>query len=307
MNNSLLPKRHKQDFFTCDVFDSFKDDIASMEHPVFSLSKTPDHRMLVYERDSITIKIKPSFTGLATIFDKDILLYLAGSLMSAKNNGSDIAKTIRFTTYDYIVSTNKALGGVQYRQLQEGLERLNGTLIQTNIKTNGKEITKEFGLIESWEIIKQDGKSTSIEVTLSDWFYNSILGNAVLTIDKDYFRLRKPTERRLYELARKHCGNQVAWKIKLDNLKEKLGANSQMKLLRFNIKKISETNHLPEYNISLGADDVVVFSRKEPFKENKAPKQFAKCISKAEIEKVARPGETYDQVADRLRKLRANL
>jgi plasmid replication initiation protein len=306
MNDSLLPNRHNQDFFICDVFDSFKDDIASMEHPVFSLSKTPDHRMLVYERDGITINIKPSYTGLATIFDKDILLYLASALMSRKNNGSLISKTMRFTTYDYIVSTNKALGGVQYKQLQEGLARLNGTLIQTNIKTNGKEITKEFGLIDSWEIIKEDGKLTSLEVTLSDWFYNSILGNAVLTIDKDYFRLRKPTERRLYELARKHCGNQTAWKIKLDNLKEKLGTTSEMKLLRFNIKKIAETNHLPEYNISMD-DDVVMFTRKSPPKEHKVPIRPPKYITKKEIEKVARPGETYAQVAERIKKLRENL
>lgn len=306
MSTSLLPNRHKQDFFTCDIFDSFKDDIASMEHPVFSLSKTPEHRMLVYERDGVTIKVKPSYTGLATIFDKDILLYLAGALMSAKNSGIAISKTIRFTTYDYIVSTNKALGGVQYKQLQEGLERLNGTVIQTNIKTNRKEITKEFGLIESWEIIKEDGKSTCIEVILSDWFYNSVLGNAVLTIDKDYFRLRKPTERRLYELARKHCGNQTTWKIKLENLKEKLGVASEIKLLRFNIKKIIETNHLPEYNISM-EDDVVMFSRKEPPKETKPPAKLPKSVSKKDIEKNARPGESYEQVADRLKKLRANL
>jgi hypothetical protein len=32
MADNLLPDRHGQrDFFTCDVFDSFKDDIASME------------------------------------------------------------------------------------------------------------------------------------------------------------------------------------------------------------------------------------------------------------------------------------
>lgn len=280
--------------------------MASMEHPVFSLSKTPEHRMLVYERDGVIIKIKPSYTGLATIFDKDILLYLAGALMNAKNNGLTISKTVRFTTYDYIVSTNKALGGVQYKQLQEGLERLNGTLIQTNIKTNGKEITKEFGLIESWEVIKEDGKSTSIEVTLSDWFYNSIVGNAVLTIDKDYFRLRKPTERRLYELARKHCGNQTAWKIKLENLKEKLGVTSQLKLLRFNLKKIAETNHLPEYNLVI-ENDVVTFTRKAPPKEKSVSAAAAKRITKAEIEKNARPGESYAQVAERLKKLRAAL
>ncbi|GAW86329.1 conserved hypothetical protein [Bathymodiolus platifrons methanotrophic gill symbiont] len=306
MADSLLPDRHKQrDFFTCDVFDSFKDDIASMEHPVFSLSKKPDHRMLVYERNDTTIKIKPSYTGLATIFDKDILLYLASALMSAKNSGESISQTVRFTSYDYIISTNKSLGGTQYKLLKEGLGRLNGTLIQTNIKTNGKEVTKEFGLIDSWEVVKEDtkGKALAIEVKLSDWFYSSILGDAVLTIDRGYFRLRKPTERRLYELARKHCGNQVTWKISLTNLKEKLGITSQMKLLRFNIKQIAETNHLPEYNISM-ENDVVMFTRKEPPKESKAPKQLPKYVSKKSVEKYARPGESYDQAESRIKGLR---
>ncbi len=151
----LFPVKQK-DFFICDVFDSFKDDMASMEHPMFSLSKKPDHRMLNYEYKGITIKIKPSYTGLATILDKDILLYLASSLMNAKNSGKNISQTIRFTTYDYLIATNKGIGGFQYNQLQEGLERLNGTLIQTNIKTNGVEIIEEFGLIDKWKIVKED-------------------------------------------------------------------------------------------------------------------------------------------------------
>ena len=309
MADSLLPDRHAQrDFFTCDVFDSFKDDIASMEHPVFSLSKKPDHRMLVYERNGTTIKIKPSYTGLATIFDKDILLYLASSLMNAKNSGETISQTVRFTSYDYIISTNKSLGGTQYKLLQEGLERLKGTVIQTNIKTNSVEVIEEFGLIDKWKIVKEDekGKAVAIEVKLSDWFFNSILGSAVLSIDKDYFRLRKPTERRLYELARKHCGNQVAWKITLQNLKEKLGITSQMKLFRFNIKKIAETNHLPEYNISM-ENDVVMVTRKEPPKENNAPGQLPKHVTKKEVEKQARPGESYEQAANRIKGLKAAL
>jgi len=270
MVKNLLPERHKQDdFFICDVFDSFKDDIASMEHPVFSLSKKPDHRMLVYEKNGNTIMIKPSYTGLATIFDKDILLYLASSLVNAKNNGLPISKTVRFSTYDYIVSTNKSLGGMQYKQFQEGLERLSGTRIQTNIKTNDQEITEEFGLIDKWKTIKDDakGKTLAVEVVLSDWFYNSIIGNAVLSIDRDYFRLRKPIERRLYELARKHCGNQSVWRIKLDNLQDKLGVLSPLRKLRFTMKEIAESNHLPDYNIKF-EDDVATFTRKAPPKEN---------------------------------------
>jgi hypothetical protein len=90
---------HKQtDFFICDVFDTYKDDSASMEHPVFSLSTKPDHRMLVYQYNGNTIKIKPSYTGLATIHDKDILLYLTSSLMTAKNNGERISNRVRSGT-----------------------------------------------------------------------------------------------------------------------------------------------------------------------------------------------------------------
>jgi plasmid replication initiation protein len=309
MSDDVLPSRQKQrDFFTCDIFDSFKDDAASMEHPVFSLSTTPDFRVLVYKHNGSTIEIKPSYTGLATIHDKDILLYLASSLMNAKNMGKPIAQVVRFIAYDYLTATNKKTSGIQYQQLKDGLSRLKGTVIKTNIKTNGIEIIREFSLIDEWGIVKEDNnhRMIAVEVKLSDWFYNSILSNAVLSIDKDYFQLRKPTERRLYELARKHCGNQTAWKIKLENLKLKLGITSPTRTLRFNIKKIAETNHLPEYNISI-EDDVVIFSRKEPPKENNAPEQLPIHVSKAEIEKNARPGESYEQVAGRLKQLRAKL
>ena len=304
----FITTNHKKDFLVCDDLDSFKDDIASMEHPMFSLSRKADHRMLEYEYYGNTIKIKPSSTGLATILDKDVLLYIASSIMKAKNNGETISQTVRFTSYDYLIATNRNTGGSQYVQLKEVLSRLRGTSIETNIKTNGVEITTEFGLIDTWKTVKEDddGKPIAIEIKLSDWFYNSILGDAVLSIDKNYFSLRKPTERRIYELARKHCGNQTAWKIKLENLKLKLGITSPTRTLRFNINKIVQTNHLPEYNISI-EDDVVIFSRKEPPKENVAPVQLPKHISKAVIEKNAKPGESYEQVADRLKMLKQAL
>ena len=306
MTDFLSPGLHKQaDFFICDVFDTYKDDAASMEHPVFSLSTKPDHRMLMYEYNGNSIKIKPSYTGLATIHDKDILLYLTSSLMNAKNNGKHISNRLRFVAYDYLVSTNKTTTGKAYTQLKEGLERLSGTRIETNIKTNDKKIISEFGLIDSWSIVSEseDGRMVAVEVELSDWFYNSVLGDSVLSIDKEYFKLRKPTDRRLYELARKHCGNQVAWKIGLDKLKDKIGSNSELKKLRFNLKKLIETNHLPEYNISM-ENDVVMFTRKEPPKENKAPKNLPKHVSKKEIEKHARPGEKTEQVVDRIKRLK---
>jgi len=258
-----------------------------------------------YENNGNSIEIKPSYTGLATIHDKDILLYLASNLMNAKNNGKPIAQVVRFIAYDYLIATNKQTSGIQYQQLKDGLSRLKGTVIKTNIKTNGKEATREFSLIDEWGVVKEDNnqRMVAVEVKLSDWFYNSILGNAVLSIDKDYFRLRKPTERRLYELARKHCGNQLAWKIKLENLKIKLGITSPTRTLRFNIKKIAETNHLPEYNISIDDDDVVMFSRKEQPKEPIKPAQLPYHIPKSDIAKLANRGETDQETVNRVIKL----
>src|SRR3546814_14372419 len=53
---------------------------------------------------------------------------------------------------------------------------------------------------------------SEIKVTHSDWLFKMVEGRSVLTLHRDYFRLRKPLERRIYELARKHCGAQEKWR-----------------------------------------------------------------------------------------------
>ncbi len=45
-----------------------------MEHPIFSHNKAIDTRVLRYERNNVLIEVSPSVKGLATIYDKDILL-----------------------------------------------------------------------------------------------------------------------------------------------------------------------------------------------------------------------------------------
>jgi hypothetical protein len=54
----LLPERHPTyDLFICDVLDAIpKDDMASMEHPIFSLSTKPDMRELHYEHNGNTFE-----------------------------------------------------------------------------------------------------------------------------------------------------------------------------------------------------------------------------------------------------------
>ena len=89
----LLPKRHpNHDLFICDVLDAIpKDDLGSMEHPVFSLATRPDTRILKYEHRNVKIQITPSVKGLATIFDKDLLIYCISQMITKKNQGQPLA------------------------------------------------------------------------------------------------------------------------------------------------------------------------------------------------------------------------
>lgn len=259
--------RHpERNFFACNIFDVlpyFKDDMASMEHPVFSLSTKPDMRVLNYENHGNIITIKPSATGLPTIHDKDILIYCASYLRAAISQGKIPSQRIRFTTYNFLFSTNRHTDGRTYLRFKESLERLSGTRIQTNIKTKGFTIEEGFGIIDAWRAVKEDasGRVISAEVKVSEWFYNAILANELLTINRDYFRLRKPTERRLYEIARKHCGDAASFKIGLDKLHKKLGTTAELRKLRSLLRGIEKINHLPDYEIFLH-DDVVTFTNR---------------------------------------------
>ena len=44
--------------------------MAGMEHPVFSISKKPDHQIRRYENGDNYIEISPSTKGMATVFDR---------------------------------------------------------------------------------------------------------------------------------------------------------------------------------------------------------------------------------------------
>jgi Replication initiator protein A len=86
----LLPVRHPQDdLFVCDVADAIlKDDMASMEHPFFSLAKKPETTVRRYENGNRWLEVVPSVKGLATIYDKDILIYCISQLIAKMNKGA---------------------------------------------------------------------------------------------------------------------------------------------------------------------------------------------------------------------------
>jgi plasmid replication initiation protein len=262
--SGLAPDRLAQgDFFVCDIFDAIpKDDLATMEHPVFSLATRPDRRVLSYAHNGIDIEVTPSVRGLATIHDKDILIFCISQLMSALNAGRAIGRTLQIKAHDLLLATNRETSGDAYRRLREAFERLAGTRITTNLTVGGLEVTRGFGLIESWEIVRRarGGRMISVSVTLSDWLFNAVLSQSVLTLSRDYFRLRKPLERRIYEIARKHCGRQTRWIISVDLLLKKSGSASPRRVFRKMLRDMIAADHLPDYEMTEMPGDKIAFS-----------------------------------------------
>ncbi len=215
------------------------------------------------------IEVYPSIKGRATQFDKDVLIYVISQMTEALNRKREDARkrTVRFVVYDYLVSTNRLTGGQEYQRLRLALERLAGTRITTDIRTGGKSGSSGFGIIDQWKIARKapdDKRMIAVEVTLSEWLFNAVQAHEVLTINRDYFRLRKPLERRLYELARKHCGHQRSWPIGLELLREKCGANSNTREFRRQLVAIIKAHVMPEYLISYDRDkDQVTFFNKK--------------------------------------------
>jgi len=262
---TLLPDRHAGDFFVCDILDPLpKDDMASMEHPLFSLATRPDLRVLHYAHNDVTITVVPSVKGLATLFDKDILIYCISQLMAAQNAGRPVARVLHLTAHDLLVATNRETSGDGYSRLREAFERLAGTRITTNIVTGAEEVTTGFGLIEGWQIVRatKGGRMVQVTVTLSDWLYRAVLSKSVLTLSRDYFRLRKPLERRIYELARKHCGRQPEWRVSIEVLVKKSGSASPRRVFRKMIRDMIAADHLPDYALTEEPGDILCVSRR---------------------------------------------
>lgn len=282
---SLLPVRHKnRDFFLADLLDyAMKDDGISMEQPIFTLATKPDLSIWSWSSKDgdRNIRVTPSVLGRATQLDKDVLIYVISQITAALNLNAaaerkgkqaprpDVKnRTVRFRVYDYLVTTNRGVGGRDYKELQKAFERLRGTTITTDIKTGRMLVKDTFGIIERAKIVvtqhSDDDKMQAVEVTISEWLYNAVQAYEVLTIHPDYFRLRKPLERRLYELARKFCGKQPQWTISLKQLLERAGSKGTLREFRRMLKDIAGVQTLPEYLFQLDeARDMVIFTRKD--------------------------------------------
>lgn len=254
------------DLFVADILDaSPKSDLGSLEHPLFAL-RAGDRAIRRYERGDTVVEVQPGVYGLATIHDKDLWIYAVSQLRAAANAGQEIGRTVRFTAHAFLTATDRGTSGRSYDRLLNALNRLAGTRVLTNIRTKKQRSARGFGLLESFEIVERNpdtGRMCAIAMTLPDWLYRAIVARECLTLHREYFGLRQPLERRIYELARKHVGSQASWVCSLTVLHQKSGSRAALKKFRAAMRSMSRENRLPGYRLSfdLSTDQMTFYAR----------------------------------------------
>lgn len=275
------------DLFLDQLVDApFRDERSLMDFPFFSLQKRPRMEPMVFDDGRVSIAVEPSPKGIATIWDKDLLIYVASLLSDRLERGLPVTATVRFAAHDYLVQTGRSVSSRGYDLLLDSLYRLRNTSILTNIKAGGETETRNFGWISDWKVIERVGskgirRMAGVEVTLTRWMFAAIVRDRrVLTISKEYFALDQGIERRLYELARRNCTKGREWTVPLSLLAERCGSVRELRKFKSELKKIAERGGVLGFSVAMheGPDGVDVTLRHGP-----APEPVAEAAPEPEV------------------------
>jgi len=241
---------------------SMKDDRELMSNPYFALKKQRQAN-IVYSSPHVTIEItsgtdkEGDIIGIATIWDKDILLYITTLINAAIDSGRPISREVMFCPYDFLKATGRSTGKRGYTLFYEALRRLHKTNILTTVEADGQVHESGFHWIENYKFVKRtlpNGKEihSGVIIKLNKWSFDAITKDRrVLTINTDYFDLTKGMERRLYEIARKHVGRQSKWSISLEKLAEKCGTSQKLRQFKADLNKIIDDDNIPDYRLTI--------------------------------------------------------
>lgn len=253
-----LPQR---DLFLLDspLTGEIRGERSLMAFPFFALSKNAWMKPLAYATPDVTIEVRPSARGVATIYDKEIVLYIA-SLMAAKlEQGMSVAQDFVFTAHDLFSVTGANHSARSYARLADALERLQGTQIRTNIEAGGEGEEGFFSWLSEARLQYARSRTgekrlKSVKVRLCDWLYRSILRDRqVLDYAATYFQLG-PIERRIYEVARSTCVEGEALEMELQSLRLQIGFQNPLANFRIAMRQAAAANAIPDYHLELIED-----------------------------------------------------
>ncbi len=253
-------------FFTLPDFSdiSLRDYQETMQRPFFSLAKKKRIKPIDYLSPDKSVHVHVSANpeyGMATIWDADIMIYLASHLNELRERGdNDLSPTIRLQPGDLLRRICWGVSGRAYERLIAALDRLQATTIKTNIRANSKTRETTFSWIDSYThlVDEKTQRSLGMEITLSKWFFEGVMDKRnVLAISPLYFEITSGLGKWLYRASRKHAGGNGAegFTIGFETLHQKSGSESSLPSFKNKILELARANNLPEINLEvIGAE-----------------------------------------------------
>jgi plasmid replication initiation protein len=250
------PARPQGDLFRLDspLTAEIRGERSLMAFPFFALAKNAWMRPLTYQTNTVSIEVRPSASGVATIYDKEIVLYIA-SLMSAKIEiGESVTQDFVFTAHDLFTVTGANHSARSYGRLSEALERLQGTQIKTNIEAGGEGEEGFFSWLSEAKLHYSrtrggERRLKAVKVRLCDWLFRAILlDRHVLDYAAAYFQLG-PIERRIYEVARSSGEDRL--ETDLATFRLQIGYQNPLANFRNALRQIAAADSIPDYRLEL--------------------------------------------------------
>lgn len=229
-----------------------RDIMESMGIPFLSLSKNRK-APIVYESPDGTTKVRISCHSehyIASIYDWDIIQCIAGKIQEVINSKKDTPpRTLVIPRHELFKGIHKQDGKKQHKDLEESLNRLQTTLIDTTVRNEDYRYRSGFSFLDNWRYTeRKDIKE--FRITLSDWLYDGICRDgALLKVHQEYFDITSGLQKVLYRIARKHVGNQnKSWDFSIDDLHKKSGSEQELKKFKYDLKKAIEEQKIPAYH-----------------------------------------------------------
>lgn len=239
--------RDSQDFMTLPFFASEK------TATVFTMEARVDT-----ERDTGFVRLKANEDGIATMWDKRILVYIHTLITQAVNQGQPVSRRVTFAAYDYFRATGKRPGSTDYERFRDALKRLKGTTIESDRTAGEVSALQGVGWIDSYSFERQKtaGREVNgrVTITLSEWLFEMMTATEKsLSVDPGYFKLTSPIEMRIYELCRKFVGHQtVPIRMNLELFHTRVNAGSGRTLdLKYAINRIHERGGVLGYDVQV--------------------------------------------------------
>lgn len=254
----MSTKKEQLDLFVAIVGEvPLRDDREAMSAPMVSLAKRSP-QVLEWtgpkgQRVEITTNLN---TGIATIYDFDIVIWAISQVNAGLERGREIGPTITFRPYDLLKSIGRGTSGRDYERFKAAINRLRATRISTSIRRRNKDRMEDFNLLADFTLEEDDqGRPLGAQITLPRWIYNAIVTQKeILSISPQYFSLTGGLDRFLYRLARRHAGNGIdnpeGWVFSFRDLHKRTGSPAPFSQFSRDLRKAIQRDALPTYTLS---------------------------------------------------------